>query len=71
MNILVRGAFYRQFEQRLKEAAPNARFLLFEDRAEMLERLPTADALYGGSPREDNAGQMRQTALDPHAQRRR
>ncbi len=53
MNILVRGAFYRQFEQRLKEAAPNARFILFEDRAEMLERLPKADALYGGSPRED------------------
>lgn len=53
MNILVRGAFYRQFERQLKEAAPNARFIPFEDRAEMLELLPKADALYGGSPRED------------------
>ena len=53
MNILVRGAFYRQFQETLTQAAPNARFILFEDRGEMLRLLPKADALYGGSPRED------------------
>ena len=53
VKILVRGSFYRQFEERLKQAAPNAAFLLFEDREEMLARLSEADALYGGSPRGD------------------
>ena len=53
MNILVRGSFYRRFQEALTQAAPNVRFMLFEDREEMLRLLPEADALYGGSPRED------------------
>ncbi|MDA1190134.1 MAG: D-2-hydroxyacid dehydrogenase [Candidatus Poribacteria bacterium] len=52
-TILVRTGFYTEFEKRLKELAPNATFLTFEERDEMLEKLPHADALYGGSPRED------------------
>ena len=47
MNILVRGSFYRRFQEALTQAAPNARFALFEDRGEMLRLLPEADALYG------------------------
>ncbi len=53
VTILIREAFYRDHEARLEELAPNADFIGFSDRDEMLELLPQAHALYGGSPRED------------------
>ncbi|GIX07746.1 MAG: 3-phosphoglycerate dehydrogenase [Candidatus Poribacteria bacterium] len=52
-TLLVRADFYERHRERLKELAPNVRFLTFHDREEMLQKLPEADGLYGASPRED------------------
>lgn len=53
VTILIREAFYADNESRLAALAPNADFLTFDDRDDMLSKLPRAHALYGGSPRED------------------
>ncbi|MBM3215443.1 D-2-hydroxyacid dehydrogenase [Candidatus Poribacteria bacterium] len=53
VTILLRREFYEQHRARLHSLAPSARFETFADRDEMLAKLPTADALYGASPRDD------------------
>lgn len=53
VTILLRSEFYDKYAERLSSLAPNARFLTFSNREEMLALLPEADALYGASPRED------------------
>jgi phosphoglycerate dehydrogenase-like enzyme len=53
VTILLRREFYEKHAERLRALAPNARFLTFTDRDEMLALLPEAEGLYGASPRED------------------
>ena len=53
VTILLREEFYREFEGRLHILAPNATFLTFRDREEMLAKLPEAEGFYGASARDD------------------
>jgi len=53
VTILLRREFYEKYADRLSRLAPNARFIPFTDREEMLAHLPEAEGLYGASPRED------------------
>ncbi len=53
VTILIRDGFYTEHASRLAGIAPNADFVTFADRDDMIAKLPAAHALYGGSPRED------------------